>query len=251
MEKSKKVTKSSNTKTGKLKAKVLDFYYGHPANDMKLICITGSTGKVEVANFVHEILKASDQAVAILASEQPIKVGALHKFISTAWKTGANYVIVTAPAESLKKDVFYGLPIHIAALTNYIPSSLSDAPANEYVSEEGILFSMNPEYVILNRDDANYLKFSEFAGTKGTLSYGKDRYANINIASSKLYKKGTEADLAIGNTHFTVASFLAGEPTVSYMAAATAIADALHVTPEKISEGIANYIPETEPTLAK
>lgn len=241
MEKSKKVTKSSKTKTGKIKAKLLGSYYGNPIKDMKLICITGTTGKVEVANYVHEILKSAGQPVAMLASEQPVKAGALHKFLSTAWKSGSNYVIVTTPAESLKKDVFYGLPVHIAAITDFVTSSLKSMTAEEYIDAKTTLFKMNPDFVVLNRDDANYHAFSEFAGTKGTLTYGKDRYANINIASSKLYKRGAEADLAIGTSHFTVATFLAGETSVSYMAAATAIADALHITPEKIAEGIGNY----------
>ena len=241
MEKSKKVTKSSKINTSKIKSKFFGLYYGHPANDMKLVCITGTTGKTEVANYVHEILKAAGQTTAMLTSNQPIKMGALHKFLSTAWKASANYVIITTPAESLKKDIFYGLPIHVAALTDFIPANLKSMSPEEYVEAETTLFRMNPEFVVLNRDDANYQTFSEFVGTKGTLTYGKDRYANINISSSKLYKKGAEADLAIGTSHFTVATFLTGEPVISYMAAATAIADALHITPEKIAEGIGNY----------
>lgn len=244
MEKSKKSGKSAKTKTGKLKAKILSSYYGRPIKDMKLVCVTGTTGKVEVANFVHEILKATGQPVAILASEDQIKLGALHKFLSTAWKAGANYVVVTAPAQSLEKDVFFGLPVHVAALTNYVPASLDDAKPAEFAASEGILFDMEPDYVVLNRDDANYTDFADFAGKDATLTYGSDRFSNIQIVRSKLYKQGTEAELAIGNSNFTVASFLTGEPIVSYMACATAIADALHITPEKIAEGIANYDPE-------
>ena len=244
MEKSKKSPKAPQTKTGKIKAKLLSTYYGNPIKDMKLICITGSTGKVETANFVHEILKAAGQPVAIFASESEIKMTALHKFLSTAWKAGANYVVVTAPAESLKKDVFYGLPVHVAALTNFVPSTLSAPTSSEYTSCEHTLFSMNPEYVVLNRDDTHYQEFADFAGTKGTLTYGEDRYSNIQILTSKLYKKGVEATLTIGNSRFTVASFLTGAPVVSYMAAAATIGDALHITPEKIAEGIANYDPE-------
>ena len=62
---------------------------------------------------------------------------------------------------------------------------------------------------------------------------------------------GAEAELAIGNTNFTVATFLTGEPVISYMAAAAAIADALHITPAKIEEGIANYDPDnlTKPEI--
>ncbi len=199
---------------------------------------------MEVANYVHEILKAAGQPVAILASESPFKVGALHKFLSTAWKAGANYVVVTAPAKSLEKDVFIGLPVHIAALTNFVPASLDAPSAKEYVSGEETLFNMEPDFVILNRDDANYQDFTHFAGREGTITYGSDRFSNIQISNSKLYRKGTEAELMIGSSNFTVATFLTGEPYVSYMAAATAIGDALHITPEKIAEGIANYDPD-------
>ena len=244
MEKSKNSGNTKKTKTRKIKAKLLSTYYGNPIKDMKLVCITGTTGKIEVANYVHEILKATGQPVAILASDDQIKMGALHKFLSTAWKAGANYVVVTAPAKSLEKDVFLDLPVHVAAITNYVPASLSDEKPVDYAMAESTLFNMNPDYVVLNRDDANYPDFADFAGREGTLTYGSDRFSNIQIVRSKLYKKGAEAELAIGNTSFTVATFLTGEPVVSYMAAAAAIADALHITPEKIAEGIGNYDPE-------
>ena len=243
--------KSVKTKTGRLKAKLLGTYYGHPIKDMKLICITGTTGKTEVANYVHEILKAAGQPVSIMASDQEIKIGALHKFLSTAWKAGSNYVVVTAPAKSLEKEVFYDLPVHIAALTNFVPAGLDDPTAGEYASAETALFNMNPAYVVLNRDDSHYQDFTEFAGREGTLTYGSDRFSNILIVRSKLYKMGAEAELAIGNTNFTVATFLTSEPVISYMAAAAAIADALHITPAKIEEGIANYDPDnlTKPEI--
>ena len=238
---SKRGQRASKNRGTRLRAKLLDTYYGHPLKDMKLVAITGTTGKVEVAHFVHEILRAAGQPVAIMASESNIKVSTLHKFLSKAWKAGANYVVVTAPAEALSSDVFYGLPVHIAAITNYMDASMVEKPVSDYVEAGKTLFNMEPDYVILNRDDKYYPELSAFAGQKGTLTYGQDRFSNIQIESSQLYKKGVEAELAIGTTHFTVASFLTGEPGVSYMAAATAIADALHVTPEKISEGIANY----------
>ncbi|MBR3366131.1 hypothetical protein IKG48_03380 [Candidatus Saccharibacteria bacterium] len=239
--KEKKAKKSGKNRATKFRAKLLDTYYGHPLKDMKLVAITGTTGKVETAHFVHEILRAAGQPVAIMASESNIKVSALHRFLSKAWKAGANYVVVTAPAEALASDVFYNLPVHIAAITNYMDASIAEIPAEDYVEAGKTLFNMDPDYVVLNRDDKHYPELQVFAGQKGTLTYGRDKFSNIQIEESTLYKKGVEAELAIGTTKFTVASFLTGEPIVSYMAAATAIADALHITPEKISEGIANY----------
>ena len=95
MEKREK-SQSKNKKGGlkargqKLKAGILKSYYGNPMKDMKLIAITGTTGKVTVAHFVHEILRASGEQVAVLASDQPFKLGMLHKFLSDAWKAGGD-----------------------------------------------------------------------------------------------------------------------------------------------------------------
>ena len=239
-------SKQAHTKTGKLKAKLLGSYYGHPIKDMKLIVITGTSGKCTVAHFLHEIMREAGQRVAVLASDETIKVGTLHKFFSDAWKAGANYVIVTAPEESIEKDVFYGLPIHVAAMTDYLDHSLATGTAAEYEADPSTPFDMEPEIVVLNTDDANYQHFKDFAGTLATVTYGSDYSDLIRIENFQLYKHGVEAQLDVSGAKFTVASFLTGEPVVSYMAAAAAIATALHIAPDPIIDGIASYDPEAE-----
>ena len=242
--KSPKLLKAS--KTGKIKAKLLSSYYGNPIRDMKLICVTGTTGKTEVANLVGEVLKAAGENVEVLAEEEMIKATTLHKFFSEAWKAGANYVVTTAPAEALTANVFYGLPVYIAAITNFIPASLEDMSMEDYKKSTSTLFDMNPEIVILNHDDIHYQDFAAYAGKKATLTYGQDRFSAVQIESSKLYKKGSEAELNLSGTRFTVASFLTGETAVSYMAAAAAVASALGVSPDHIVEGFANYTVDGE-----
>lgn len=227
-------------KTQKLKAGLLKSYYGNPVKDMKVVAITGTTGKVTVAHYVHEILKASGEQVAVLASDQPFKMGMLHKFLSEAWKAGANVVIVTVPAETLRNNVFYGLPVHVAAMTNFVSSSLDAMPAEEFLESEKTLFDMEPQYVVLNHDDLNYDTFSEFKGKKKTLDYGLTG-KDVKILNSKLYAKGTEATLSAKSEVISVATFVPGETSVSYMACAAAIASVFGVKNEDIIEGIANY----------
>jgi len=230
------------TRTQKIKAGLLKSYYGNPAKDMKLIAITGTTGKTVVAHYVHEILRASGEQVAVLASDQPFKMGMLHKFLSDAWKAGANYVIVTVPAEGLRDNIFYGLPVNVAAMTNFVTAGLHDMEPEEYLDNEKTLFDMKPEIVILNSDDINYDTFAEFKGTKETISFGQSG-AEVKILNSKLYPKGTEATLSIKSEVISVATFVAGETAVSYMACATAIASGLGISTDNIIDGIANYEP--------
>ena len=243
--KPKKQKTSFKTKSERAKAKLLSAYYGNPIRDMKLIAITGTTGKSIVAHFVHEILKASGEHAAILASEGPIKTSVLHKFLSDAWKAGANYVVVTAPADSLKSNVFYGLPVEVAALTDFIPASLGAPTSSDFLKDTSTLFTMDPNFIVLNENDAFYSDFSKFSGKNQTLTYGTTLSSTIHIDNKHLYKKGTEVNLSIGSAPFTVASFLVGEPIVSYVACAAAVATALKISQDAISDGLANYNPET------
>lgn len=229
-------------KAQKVKVGLLKSYYGNPVKDMKVVAITGTTGKVTVAHYVHEILKASGEQVAVLASDQPFKLGMLHKFLSEAWKAGANVVIVTVPVETLRDNIFYGLPVHVAAMTNFVTSSLNDMTAEEYLDSEKTLFDMEPEIVVLNHDDVNYDTFAAFKGSRQTLDYGLTG-KDVKILNSKLYAKGTEATLSMKSEVISVATFVPGETAVSYMACATAVAEAMGIKSDAIIDGIANYEP--------
>lgn len=242
-------SKSGKNKNGgvragaqKVKAKLLKSYYGNPTKDMKLIAITGTTGKVTVAHYVHEILRASGEQVAVLASDQPFKMSLLHKFLSDAWKAGANYVIVTVPAEGLRDNIFYGLPVNVAAMTNFVTAGLHDMEPEEYLENEKTLFDMKPEIVVLNGDDLNYDTFAGFKGSKETVVFGQSG-ADVKILNSKLYPKGTEATLSLKSEVISVATFIAGETAASYMACAAAIASGLGISADDIIDGIAEYNP--------
>ncbi len=242
-------SKSGKNKNGgvragaqKVKAKLLKSYYGNPTKDMKLIAITGTTGKVTVAHYVHEILRASGEQVAVLASNQPFKMGMLHKFLSDAWKAGANYVIVTVPAEGLRDNIFYGLPVNVAAMTNFVTAGLHDMEPEEYLENEKTLFDMKPEIVVLNGDDLNYDTFAGFKGSKETVVFGQSG-ADVKILNSKLYPKGTEATLSLKSEVISVATFIAGETAASYMACAAAIASGLGISTDNVIDGIAEYNP--------
>lgn len=223
-------------------AKILGVIYGHPIRDMKMIVVAGDSGKVTTAHFIHKILGEANQRVAILASEDGITLRTLHSFLSKAWKNGANYVIVTADINALKKNLFYDLPVYATVLTSFDPKDESEF--EDYKSAINTVFCMNPEIAIINKDDLGYDTFANFKGEDTTLTYGRDNFAQIKIERSALYKKGTEARLNLRGIHTTVASFVSGEPTINNMAAAAATAVALHISEGAITAGIADYDPD-------
>ncbi len=234
---------SLKARSQKIRAKLLKTYYGNPIHDMKLIAITGTTGKTTVAHYIHEILRSAGERVAVLASEQPFKLRTLHKFLSDAWKAGANYAIVTVPNEGLRDNIFYDLPVYIAAMTDFATTGLKDITPEEFLENEKTLFDMKPNFVVLNKDDINYDKFSSFKGEDGEIDYGRTS-SDVKILNSKLYSKGTEATLLISPDIISVATFLTGEVVVLYMACAAAIATVLGIKNDDIINGIAEYNPE-------
>lgn len=223
-------------------AKFFGIIYGHPIRDMKMIVVAGDSGKVTTAHFIHKILSEANQRVAILASEEGVTLRTLHSFLSKAWKNGANYVIVTADVNTLKNNLFYDLPAYATVITNFNPTSSTNA--EDYQSAFNTIFCMNPEIAIINKDDLSFDTFANFKGEDTTLTYGCDSFAQIKIERSALYKKGTEARLNLRGVHATVASFVSGEPTISNMAAAAATAVALHISEGAITAGIADYDPD-------
>ncbi len=239
-------TKKKGSKGGlkassqRMQAKFLKSYYGNPTKALKIIAITGTTGKVTVAHYVHEILRAAGKQVAVLASEQPFSTRVLHKFLSDAYKAGAKYAVVTVPAEGLRDNVFYDLPITVAAMTNFITAGLHNMTPEQYLDDEKTLFGMNPEIVVLNGDDKNFATFAKFRGTKATLVFGQGG-SDVKVLNSKLYPRGTEATMSIRGDVATIASFLTGETIVSYMASAVAIALGLGIDLQYIIEGVAEY----------
>lgn len=231
-----------NLKVGiqKAHAKFLKSYYGNPTKDLKLITITGSTGKAVVAHYIYEILLAAGESSAVLFDDPPFGARTLHKFLREAINAKAKYAVITVPVEGLRNHIFYDLPITIAAMTNFVTAGLSDMTPEAYIENEQTLFRMKPEITILNSDDAHYQEFRDFRGTKETLIYGSTG-DDVKVLNSKLYPKGTEATLSIRGDIVTVASFLTGETTVSYMAAAAAMAYGLGLSTTAIIEGIASY----------
>lgn len=233
---------SFKPKIQKLKAKFFKTYYSNPAKDLKIIAVTGEKGRDITAHYIQEILKTRDSQTGLVID--PLGTSSLYKQLFKIWKTGAGHAVVSVTSDALANHLFYGLPIFAAVITdNLAPDSDSALIHEEETNAKAILFNKEPFYSIINRDDINYSFFAKYPAKTATLSYGTDRDADLRITRSKLYKLGTEANFNYKADKFDVATFVANEDAVGYMAAAALTAFACGYNPDAIVDGIANYEP--------
>ena len=243
-----KATKKSGQQPNalqKAKARFLATYYNNPARDLKIIAVAGNAGRDITAHYIQSILKHKDELTGLIID--PKSTSALYKQLFATWKSGADYVVVSTTTANLANHLFYGLPIHVAVLTDNIEDSqlqgaIIDTTANDLESKS-ILFNTKPDYTIINRDESSYETFAQYPTTTATRSYGRDRDSDLRINRSKLYKVGTEANFTHGNDNFDVATYVTSQSAVFYMAAATLTALSLGLSTNQIIDGIADYEP--------
>ncbi len=219
-------------KLQKVKAKFFKTYYSNPAKDLKIIAITGTNGRDVTAHYMQEIIRERDKRVGIVID--PKSTSDLYKQLFKIWKTGSDYAVVATTSAALANHLFYGMPIHIAILTD----ALEDTDA------KAILFNTKPDYSILNRDDANYRMFAEYPTKTAAFSYGSDRDSDLRVRPGRLYKMGSEASLTYNSERFDVATYVTDPNAAYYMAAAATAAFALGFNSDNIVDGIANYEPK-------
>lgn len=236
MKKSQKST-SFKLRLQRTKAKLLSSYYGNITKDLEIICIAGDKAQL-TAKILQQILLSADQRSSAFAPKSPFKASSLHKFFNQAWKAGSTHTIVVAPSESLKAQVFHGLNLRLAALVNSFDSSFD--PDSEIISNFTELLNQNPKYLALNQ---SLVKVANSNPEDQIITFGESNLSDLKLESSKLYKKGSELRFEFNGERFTLSSFISEPNDFPAIAGATAIALKLGLTPEIITEGLAEYLP--------
>ncbi len=222
-------------KLQKAKAKFYKTYYSNPAKDVKIIVVTGTIGRDITANFIREIIKTRDSRAGLIID--PKTTSDLYRQLYKIWKTGTDYVVVTANSHTIANHLFYGMPIHAVVIADDLGPDSDDAKA--------ILFNIKPDFSIISRDSTDYQTYAEFPNKTATISYGRNHNADLKVTPGKIYRQGSEASLAFNTERFEVATYVTDPSSYLYMAAAAATAFALDFRSDAIVDGIANYEPKT------
>jgi UDP-N-acetylmuramoyl-L-alanyl-D-glutamate--2,6-diaminopimelate ligase len=239
------------------RVKLISAKYGNPAKHLKVIAVTGTNGKTTTLNYLNEILKEAGHSTAMFSTAVIEVAGKrqindlnatvatterMQQFFRDAKKARVDYVALEITSHALDQHKLDGVPIEAAVMTNLTQDHLDYHKTMEnYAAAKAKLFSDEPKFIVLNRDDDWFDYFNQFVASGQKITYGEGEDAEAKIDYVKLYKKGSEATVVIDHqTKLNLATALPGKFNVYNMTAAAATAYLLGVKLGDIVEGVAN-----------
>lgn len=210
--------------------------YGHPSRSLRIILVTGNYGKTTTALLIREILAEAGQKVAVFTdggsyvnaapyiSAYDENPESMQKALSTAKKQKCEIIVVEYTTKLARHAIFYNLSVETVVAT-------TGQDLNKF------LLDISPKFLVAPCD---YKPDVSRVAAHHMVSFGVDELAEIRLASTKLYRRGTELNLVFDhhNTH-EIATYLVGRANAMNVAAAIATAYVLGIDTTVFPDGVA------------
>jgi UDP-N-acetylmuramoyl-L-alanyl-D-glutamate--2,6-diaminopimelate ligase len=166
-----------------------EIFYKFPTRDLKIIAVTGTSGKSTTANMIFHILKQNGlktgviSTVGAMVDNKTIDTGfhvttpdpfALQKYLAFMKKRGAEYVVIECSSHALAQGRLGRLKFDIGVFTN-IKRDHIDWHGNweNYASAKGTILDRLKIFgkVVINRDDKDMYNFLVAKSSKDTSEY--------------------------------------------------------------------------------
>jgi UDP-N-acetylmuramoyl-L-alanyl-D-glutamate--2,6-diaminopimelate ligase len=231
-------------------------FYGHPANALKLVGVTGTNGKTTITYIVDSILHAAGfttgrigttgydtpQGFRVATNTTPESID-LQQMFSEVRDAGGTHAVLEVSSHSLVMDRTWGCHFDVAIFTNLTRDHLNfHKTFEEYFAAKKLLFAGTgagvPGTAVLNLDDTYGARLDGLA--KRTLTYGLTAAADLTAKKFALSFHGLEFTAQTPAGPVEVRSSLVGRINVSNILAAIGAALALDIPVAQIEEGIRN-----------
>ena len=227
-------------------------HFGNPATGMKLVGITGTSGKTTVAFLVKSILQQAGKRVGLMGTihneigemEFPAKHTTpdpyqLHTMLERMREAGCQYVVMEASSHALDQHRLEGCRFAAAVFTNLSQDHLDyHGTMENYFAAKKKLFSMTDRAVV-NLDDP---KGAELAGELGAeaITFSLERDDATLTARNIVSTVRGSSFLIVGNQLIQRTRIaMPGRFSVSNAMAAASACWALGLSPEELAQGLA------------
>ena len=233
-------------------------FYGHPADMVVSVGVTGTCGKTTTATLVQWLLARAGRQAALISTVIN-RVGAvcekssnttpespdLQALFGRMVEQRIRYAVMEVSSHSLDQERVRGIPFAVAALTNVTPHEHLDyhITFENYLAAKARLFeSLSPaSTAVLNADNPQCGFFRERCGAGKVLTYGLQATVDVTARIHHSSQRGTTLTLHTPAGRARVHSPLIGGYNVQNLLAGTACALALEVPLDTIAAGIAQF----------
>ena len=231
-------------------------FFGHPANTLQLVAVTGTNGKTTTTSLVDSIVKASGAKTGLFGTiayhtpmgdfpapnTTPESVD-LQGFLAQIRDAGGRYGVLEASSHALSMDRLWGCHFAAAVFTNLTREHMDyHKTFEEYFAAKRKLFEGTgagaPEVAVINADDEYGKRLTGLA--KKTVTYGLESDAEITTKKFQLTFDGLAFSANTPNGKVQVTSSLVGRINVYNILAAIGAGQALGLAKEAIEAGIRN-----------
>lgn len=231
-------------------------FFGHPANALQLVAVTGTNGKTTTTSVVDAIIRASGAKTGLfgtIAYHTPLgdypapnttpESVDLQGFLAEIRDTGGKYAVLEASSHSLAMDRLWGCHFQAAVFTNLTREHMDfHKTFEDYFEAKKRLFegtgAGGPDVGVVNTDDEFGKRLVGVA--KKTVTYGLETDADITTKKFQLTFDGLSFTAHTPNGKVNVVSRLVGRINVYNLLAAIGAAQALGVSNEVVEQGIRN-----------
>jgi UDP-N-acetylmuramoyl-L-alanyl-D-glutamate--2,6-diaminopimelate ligase len=229
-------------------------FFGHPAEALQLVAVTGTNGKTTTTSLVDAIVKASGAKTGLfgtIAYHTPLREypapnttpesADLQGFLAEIRDAGGRFAVLEASSHSLAMDRLWGCHFAAAVFTNLTREHMDyHKTFEDYFAAKKKLFEGTgagaPEVAVINTDDEYGKRLTGLA--KKTMTYGLESDADITTKKFQLTFNGLAFTAQTPNGKVQVTSPLVGRINVYNILAAIGAAQALGLSTEIIEGGI-------------
>jgi len=236
-----------------------DEFYLRPSAQLTLIGVTGTSGKTTTTYVLEAIGKAMGWSVGVIGTvnyrygdqtlsapfttPEAVELQALLRMMVSA---EVSHVVMEVSSHALAQDRVWGCRWDGAVFTNLSRDHLDYHPDMQaYFTAKARLFrdylsvsSKSNRFGVMNADDTWGQKLLVEQLPYQVLTYGMHNDSTVVAQRLNFSLHSTQAVLRVGNDVVEISSALIGEPNMYNILAATTVAHALGVPPEKIATGI-------------
>lgn len=182
-------------------------WFGHPAEEMVMIGVTGTNGKTTTTYLLKNILEEAAGATVGLIGTNQNMIGSrvieterttpesfeLQKLFRAMKNSGCTHVVMEVSSHALYLDRVYGIPFEVGVFTNLTQDHLDFHKTMEaYCDAKGLLFQMCRTGVV-NADDPWKNRLTKDAACR-ILTYAEKTEADLRAEHVKLSASGVSFD---------------------------------------------------------